>query len=149
MQLSKLHEKKMHCSFLPQIPFNSTSSLSAPLLLPLLHAGVSFISGYLSPVAPKLFPAALTCCRRRRAAAHLSTLASLSPKFRYRTHRTTSTESGGRVFAFSLPPPPPSSVTGSAAGGNSLPPVPRRVHCLCPFRRRRRVVFVGLIRRLG
>ena len=61
----KIARKTMQCSFLPQIPFNSTSSLSAPLLLPLLHAGVSFISGYLSPVAPKLFPAALTCCRRR------------------------------------------------------------------------------------
>ena len=124
----------MQCSFLPQIPFNSPSSLSAPFLLPLLHAGVSFISGYLSPVAPKLFPAALTCRRRRRrAAAHLSTLASLSPKFRYRTHRTTSTESGGRVFAFSLPPPPPSFLfhgVSGGTGGNSLPPVPRRVRPL-------------------
>ena len=121
----KIARKTMQCSFLPQIPFNSTSSLSAPLLLPLLLAGVSFISGYLSPVAPKLFPAALTCSRRRRAAAHLSTLASLSPKFRYRTHRTTSTESGGRVFAFSLPPPPPSFLchgVSGGTGGNSLPP---------------------------
>ena len=89
---------------------------------------------------------------RAAAAAHLSTLASLSPKFRYRTHRTTSTESGRRVFAFSLPPPLPSSVTGSAAGREvtrSPQCLAASVHCLCPFRRRRRVVFVGLIRRLG
>ena len=88
----------------------------------------------LSPVISRPSPRNFSPPRSRAAAAaHLSTLASLSPKFRYRTHRTTSTESGGRVFAFSLPPPPPSFLchgVSGGTGGNSLPPVPRRVRPL-------------------
>ena len=147
MQLSKLHENTMQCSVLPQIPFNSTSSLSAPLLLPLLHAGVSFISGYLSPVAPKLFPAALTCSRRRT----FIYVGKFEPQIQISyTSYHVDRERRARVCLF--PPSSPSFLchgVSGGTGGNSLPPVPRRVHCLCPFRRRRRVVFVGLIRRLG
>ena len=103
----KIARKTMQCSFLPQIPFNSTSSLSAPLLLPLLLAGVSFISGYLSPVAPKLFPAALTCCRRRT----FIYVGKFEPQIQisYTSYhvdreRARAGEGGGRVFAFSLLP---------------------------------------------
>ena len=94
-----------------QRPCDSPSSL-VPLLV---HVGVSFISGYLSETFP---PGAAAAAAVAAAAARLSTWASLSPKFRYRTSyhvdRQTDGTSGRACLSF-----PSSSVTGSAVGGNS------------------------------
>ena len=112
MQLSKLLEKQCNAAFC--LKFLSTLLHHSPLRC---CSRCCSRGSLLSPVISRPSPRNFSPPRSRAAvAAHLSTLASLSPKFRYRTHRTTSTESGGRVFAFSLPPPLPSSVTGSAAG---------------------------------